>query len=127
MFSQIGGQRALIYTARTLAFLWAGFWIFFGVASAIHYKTDLMGIFLYALQPGLIFLVITLLSVKWETAGSIFLIVIAFIVFIRYPLTFGKRFPLSTTLFIYLTMAIPPLISGTLLLVNKRKWIEKRS
>ncbi|MEA3345700.1 MAG: hypothetical protein U9Q78_05575 [Chloroflexota bacterium] len=40
---------------------------------------------------------------------------------IGYTLMTYKRFPLSTITFVLLTMALPPLVAGSLLLANRRR------
>jgi hypothetical protein len=40
-------------------------------------------------------------------------------------LTFGRRFPLFTTVMVWLTMALPSMMAGVLLLVDRRAARER--
>ena len=115
------GTKWMLYTARIIALLWAGFWMFFGIASGIGEGLRLTGILMHVLLPGLVFLGIALLAWRWETHGAILFMTIGLIVLIAYPILFGGKFPLSTIIFVDLTMALPPLVAGALLFVAVRK------
>jgi hypothetical protein len=49
------------------------------------------------------------------------LIVAGLAIAVAYPLTAGRRFPISTILMVILTMAAPLLAAGVLLLEEKRR------
>jgi len=109
----------LIWLARLLALAWGGWWTFFGLASGIGEKLKPVGILIHATVPGLIFLASAILAWRRPLAGGSLLIVEGLAVLIAYPLIFGPRFPLATVLFVLLTMAAPPLLSGALLLLSR--------
>jgi hypothetical protein len=109
------------YAGLTLALLWAGFWSYFGLASGIGEKLTPVGVFLHTAMPGLIFLATAAIAWRWEQAGSILLLVEGMIVLIGYPIMFHSRFPRQTIIFVLLTMALPPLLAGWLLLLDWHK------
>ena len=111
----------LTWFARLLALTWAGWWTFFGLASGIGEKLKPVGIAVHAAVPGLIFLATALLAWRWPVAGGIALVAEGVAVLIAYPLVFGPRFPLATVAFVLVTMALPPFIAGTMLLLQCRR------
>jgi hypothetical protein len=111
----------ILWLARIIAILWAGFWTFFGIASGLGEGLTPAGVFIHTLMPGLIFLLFMLLPWIWELGGGILLIVTGLFVCVAYPLMVHGRFPLETVIFVLLTMAIPPLVSGIMFVVISRK------
>ena len=57
---------------------------------------------------------------RWRTSCAALLIAEGLFVAVAYPLTFGRRFPIFTTIMVWLTMALPPLVAGVLLLLDRR-------
>jgi len=102
-------------TARILAAVWTLFWMYFGLASGIGENLDVTGIIIHTLSPGGVFLLFFLIALKFERIGGVIFMLIGIIVAIAYPLTFGKNFPVLTSVLVILTMAIPPLAAGVLL------------
>ena len=109
----------LLYAARILGLLWAGFWLFFGIASGIGENLRLADIVMHVLFPGLVFLGIALLAWRWPYHGVFVFLTIGLFVLIGYPVMM-THFPFSTILFVELTMALPPIIAGILLYVSNR-------
>jgi len=107
-------------TAGTLAFLWGGFWVCFGLASGIGEKLDAAGIVIHTVIPGMIFLVSVFVSLRFGWIGGIILLLEGLVVTIGYPIILGPRFPPSIVLLVLATMALPPLISGILLIIESR-------
>jgi hypothetical protein len=105
------------YVARVLSLIWAGWWVFFGVASGIDERGKPIEILLHAAAPGLVFLVSALVAWRWETVGAVLLLLEGLLVLIGYPLMVHGRFSLWTIVFVELTMALPPLVSGVLFLI----------
>lgn len=114
-------SRWLCYAARIIGLAWASFWLFFGIASSIGENLQLTGMVMHVLFPGVIFLGIALLAWRWETHGAVLFIAIGVIAMALYPVVFGGRFSFSTVIFVELTMALPPIIAGILLLIHSRK------
>jgi hypothetical protein len=107
--------------ALALALVWAGWWTFFGIASGLSEGMNPIGVLAHATLPGLIFC--ASVAVAWwrESIGGIVLVLEGLVALIAYPLMTHHNFPLSTIAFVILTMALPPLAVGFLLIVDGRK------
>ena len=112
------------YSARAIALIWAGWWTYFGVASGTGEQLDPVGILIHAAAPGLFFLALALIPWRWEAAGGALLLLESLAVTIGYPLATYRTFPASTIFFVVLTMALPPMIAGSLFLIA---WRQSRS
>ncbi|GEM_PF-1350484 len=123
--TNIDHRKFLKVFALTLSFIWAGFWIFFGVASGFGEKLNIIGIIIHTTFPGLIFLFSVLVALRFSITGGIILLIEGIAIAIAYPLMVREIFPLSTIIYVILTMAIPPVLSGVILLLiqtsSKRK------
>jgi len=112
------------WTARILSLAWAGFWVWFGLASGISEPTTergkLMDVLIHTTVPGLVFLVTALIAWRWEAVGGVLLLLEGLIIAVGYPWMFHGRFPLRTYVFVELTMAVPPLVAGVLFLIASR-------
>ena len=106
--------------ARTLIVLVTAFWLWFGIASAFAEGLGALNWIGHIVVPGGVLIVTALVAWRWPIAGASLLIAEGLFVAIAYPLTFGRRFPLFTTVMIWLTMALPPMVAGVLLLVDRR-------
>ncbi|MFH0765407.1 MAG: hypothetical protein V2A61_03200 [Calditrichota bacterium] len=111
----------LIWVARIITLLWAGFWVWFGLASGIGEGLSFGGILLHAVMPGLVWLALALAVWRWPKVVGGLLIFAGLAVLVGYPMSFGSRFPLLTIICVELTMALPPLLSGILLVIAKSK------
>jgi hypothetical protein len=107
-----------VWLARVLALAWAGFWLWFGVASAIYERLPWQGVALYALRPGLVFLALVGIAWFWPRLGAVLLILVGFLLAGLYPV-YWAELPAATKLFVLSTIALPPLVSGLVLL---RPW-----
>lgn len=117
-----GGRRWMRYLALAVALLWAGFWIFFGLASGLGEGLDPVGVVIHTAVPGLAFLVPAAVAWRWSAAGGALMVVLGVVILIGYPMDVGGRFPIQTIVFVLLTMALPPLVAGTLFLLDWRAW-----
>ncbi len=111
----------LLYTARALAFVWATFWMAFGISSGIGEGPRLAGIIMHVLFPGVLFVAIAVFAWRWPVHGGIVLMLCGIAVLILYPLQLRRAFSLSTLLLIVATMGLPPLFAGVLMLLHTRK------
>ncbi len=111
-------SRWVSRSGPVLALLWAFFWIWFGIASGIAEKLEPAGVVMHTL-PGLVFLAVAVLSWRWPAIGGVALIGVGVVVAVVYPLMFSSRFPLKTVVAVLLTMALPPLAAGVLLLLRR--------
>jgi len=109
------------WIARVLSLLCGAWWTFFGVASGLAEGLDPVGILIHAAVPGLILLISALIAWRWERVGGALLALEGLVVLVGYPLLVRGRFPISTVVFMLLTMAAPLLIPGLLFLVTWRR------
>jgi hypothetical protein len=116
----ISPAERMRYLARALALLWAGWWVFFGLASGIGEGGTPAYVLLHTAVPGLVFLISAIVAWRWEAVGGVILMLEGVLVLIGYPIVFG-RFPLTTIVFVLLTMALPPLVAGFLFLADWRR------
>ena len=112
----------LFYSARVLAVLWAAFWIWFGLASGIAEGLPPRGVLIHTAVPGLFFALLVVVAWRWETLGGILLVAASLFVFVVYPMLF-RRLPPLVIFLTLLTMAVPPLVAGILLLLDS--WLSK--
>ena len=112
--------RWLRFISRSLALAWAIFWVWFGLASGISEGIGFLGTVMHAAFPGLIFLLSALIPWRFPRTGGIILIIEGIIITVAYPIMFD-RFPLTTVIFVLLTMAVPPILSGILFVLEHHK------
>jgi hypothetical protein len=103
-----------------VAVLWCAFWIWFGIASAIFEQLDTAGRILHVLVPGSFFVLLLLVAWRWEATGGGLMLLAGVAICIAYPIFFGTHFPWPVVLVVLLTMALPPLLAGGLLLSHWR-------
>ncbi len=108
-------------SALILAGLFTAFWLWFGIASAAVEQLGWYNWVAHILTPGGILLVTALIAWKWEAIGGTLLLVEGLVVAVGYPLTFGRRFPIATSVMMVLTLALPLLVAGIMLLVDWRR------
>jgi len=107
-------------TGRIILIIWAGFWVFFAVATILSEPFSAVGL-LSCIFFSLMFVISALIPLKWESVGTYLLIIEGVIFLIVYPLRMASRLPPLTILFMILTLAIPPLTAGILLLMHQRR------
>jgi hypothetical protein len=113
--------QCLRHLARVLASVWAGWWIFFGLASSLAAGLSPAEVLLYTVVPGLIFLVSAVVLWQQEVMGGLILLLEGLIILIGYPMVVSGDFPPGVIIFVVSTMALPPLISGFLCLTCWQK------
>jgi len=106
--------------AWTVIVVVTAFWLWFGIASAVAERLGALNWIGHIVVPGGVLVVTALVAWRWPIVGASLLIAEGLFVAIAYPLTFGRRFPLFTTVMVWLTMALPSMIAGVLLLVDRR-------
>ena len=104
-----------VWLVRIVTVAWAGFWLWFGVAWAIHERLPWQGVALNALRPGFLFVAIALIALFWPRPGGVLLILTGFVLAAWYGIYFGHM-PTSTKLFALSAIALPPLVCGLILL-----------
>ena len=113
----------MYFLARIISGFWAGFWIFFAVATAAsdterHGETTLGGLLIPAGFTALI-LLLALTAWRWIRIGIIALPLAGAGVLVAYPII-ASHFPLSTKIFTMATLGLPPLSAGVLLMAARR-------
>jgi hypothetical protein len=106
-----------IWLARILALGWAGFWIWFGLAWGIHERLPWYQVVLQGSRPGLLFLAIVLIAWFWPKWGGVLLILTGFALAGLYPI-YWASLPTNTKLFGEATIALPPLVSGLIQVIQ---------
>lgn len=108
------------WAARLLSIAWAAWWIFFGIDSALRSGASIDGIIMQSVMPGGFFLASALMALRWEILGGIVLFIEGAILTIGYPIIAGRTFDIGKLMFVEITMALPALIAGILLLWSAR-------
>ena len=115
--------RWMDFLARLTSGLWAGFWIFFAVASsAADFNSRggaSLGGLLIPLGMTAILLFLALTAWRWVRIGRIALPLAGAAVFAGYPLIVG-HFPVSTKAIVMATLGLPPFSAGALLITAWR-------
>jgi hypothetical protein len=117
----------MVYSARALALLWAGFWVFFFVGSVMVEPTPGHVI---AVGPVVLLLFVTLALVpwRWEAAGGLLLVVMSLPIGVTYAIASasivrrdGSRLPLDIRALTTLVFTGPPLVAGILFLIHRHR------
>jgi len=113
-------KLGIVYIARALALLWAGFWVLFFVGSAWVWHTPV-----HVLVSGaavlLLFTIVALVPWRREGIGGLLLVVIGLLVGAVYAIWPPPQLPLLQrviTIVVFLTG--PPLVAGILFLMHHR-------
>ncbi len=111
------------FLARVITGLWAGFWIFFAVASSAHDFDTRDGASLGGLLIPLAFTAVLLplafTAWRWEKIGRIVLPIAGLAVIVAYPFV-ARNFPAFMKAFVMATLGLPPLSAGILLIAAGR-------
>ena len=117
----------MVYSARALALLLAGFWVFFFVGSVMVEPTPGHVI---AVGPVVLLLFVTLALVpwRWEAAGGLLLVVMSLPIGVTYAIASasivrrdGSRLPLDIRALTTLVFTGPPLVAGILFLIHRHR------
>ena len=103
--------------AKTLALLWAAFWVFFVVASALAEPTG-PGSKAFVCLLGIgFFLISAMVACRWDRIGGVLLTVEGVGLCIA-NFTFLHN-PPATQMLLLLTLGLPPLLAGIMLLTPR--------
>jgi hypothetical protein len=103
----------LRYAARIIALLWAGWWMFSGLASGSDEGLDILGILKQITTPGLLFLVFAVIAWRWEGIGALYLVATSLLIFVGYLFT-HNWIEIQAALSMLIALAAPPLVAGGL-------------
>jgi hypothetical protein len=105
--------------ARILLLLWAGWWVYFALASGLADRTaTLAQALLQTALVGLIFFGSIALAWRWEAMGGGLLVLEGLGVVIAFAVGFFRPANVSTLAFVLLTLALPPFVAGLLFLAD---------
>ncbi len=105
-----------IWLARILALAWAGFWLWFGVASGMQLHLSWPRVALYG-WVGFVFLALALIAWFRPKLGAVLLVLTGFLLAGLHPIYYVEQ-PRNTKLFVLATFALPPLLSGLIQLLS---------
>jgi hypothetical protein len=111
-----GWRRTAAWILVTIAII---FWLWFGIGSAIVVEGTAFDWLMYLLFPGGFFILSALIARRWQRVGGgvlIFLGSMALIVTVLGHLRGSNS--VTTTILMFLTLALPPLASGILFLLD---------
>lgn len=123
---QASGPNYLRWAGRILALAVAVFWLWWGVGSA-YVEGFTLGSLLAHCVPGLLILICTVVAWKWEMIGGGLLVGVAALVtafllsVILSVIRAGYQRAYQVDIMVWLTMALPPLLAGLLLLLSARR------
>ncbi len=123
---QTSGPNYLCWAGRILALAVAVFWLWWGVGSA-YVEGFTLGNLLAHCVPGLLILICTVVAWKWEMIGGGLLVGVAALVtafllsVILSVIRAGYQRAYQVDIMVWLTMALPPLLAGLLLLLSARR------
>ena len=106
------------YTGLMLALIWGLWWTVFMLMSGTP-KNGLGGIIMNMPNaiPGFIFLISIFVAWKFPLSGGIILVIEGLSVLIIYPII-AHKFSISTIIFVMLTLGLPPIIGGSLIITD---------
>lgn len=108
----------MILAGRILSLLWAGFWLWFGIASALSGK-DLPTAIAHLIVPAVLIIIAAVAAWLSPSVGGT-LLVLEGLTLVCLMLA-GELRPNNPTrvFFLVLTLALPPIVAGTLLLLGR--------
>ena len=117
----------MVYGARALVLLWAGFWIFFFVGSVIVEGAP-GRVIAVGSAVLLLFVILALVPWRWEAPGGRLLVVMSLLIGVAYAIASasffrrndGSRLPLAVRAITTVVFTGPPLMAGVLFLLHHR-------
>jgi len=114
------GSRVAVGIARSLALLWAGWWLFFGLACSISEGAGAVATVVHMAVPGGVFLAVALIGGWWRRGGTLLLSVAGIVICVAYPALMADRLPVLGLALATAILGLPPLVAGLLLLFAGR-------
>ena len=119
-------KRWMVYGARALALLWAGFWIYFFVGSVVV-EPPAPHVLVVGAAVLLLFVILALVPWRWEAAGGLLLVVMSLLIGVTYAIASGaivrrdgSRLPVAIRAITTAVFTGPPLVAGILFLIHRR-------
>lgn len=101
----------MLYAGRALALCWAGFWLWFGIASGIGEKEGIVNLIIHVLMPGGIGMLTALAAWRWARSGGALLAVEGLLIMLA--MAIGA---LHARILLFLILALPPFVAGLMIL-----------
>jgi len=111
-------KLAWVLSARALALLWAGFWLFFFVVESWSWHTP-VGHALLWVGAGLLFILLAFIPWRWELLGGLLLVIVGFSVGVTYAIWSPPRLPAPSRVLTTLLSSLPPIAAGTLFVMDR--------
>jgi hypothetical protein len=109
----------MVFIARLLALLWAGFWLLFFVAESLASRTPALTTAAWA-GAGLLFVVLALLPWAKEVTGGLLLVVAGLVIGVVYAIWAPPGLALASRVITTVVFSGPPLVAGILFLRHHR-------
>jgi hypothetical protein len=110
-------MKAVEFSARALALLWAGFWVFFFIAESLAWHTPIDRMAMWV-GLGLLFLVAALAGWRWEVVGGALLITVGVAAAIAYAVWGPRELRFTVRMITLVVFGVPPVVAGALFLVH---------
>lgn len=105
------------YTARLIALIWAGCWLYVALSSVAGLGLNSGGVFVTICFCAF-FLGSVAVAWHWEAVGGVILMVEGLLILSVYPIWMSGRLPVKFIIFAMLTMAVPALVAGFLFFIS---------
>jgi hypothetical protein len=107
-----------VFIARTLALLWAGFWLFFFVVESWAWHTPPL-LAVSWVGVGLCFVILAIVPWRWEVAGGLVFVVLGLLIGVAYSI-WPPQLPLASRMITTVLLTGPPIVAGILFLMHHR-------
>ena len=108
--------RAIRYTARLVALLWACWWVFFETAEAAGSGPYGQAIFFAVAMLGAV-----VVAWRWELIGGILLVAEGIGAILLFSGMWMRNFQLAGFALLFGIMCAPPIVAGTLIVISGRR------
>jgi hypothetical protein len=109
-------SKRLRQVALALALAWTCWWVFFETAEAFEDRQFTQAVLFFVAMFGAV-----ALAWKWPVTGAVVLIAEGLVSIAMFAPGWGHRFRISAILMLFAMMPLPPLVSGGLLLLSRRR------
>jgi hypothetical protein len=105
--------------ARTLAVLWAAFWLFVFTVESLVWRTPLR-LMLVWVALGLLFGLLAAVARRWESVGGALLLLMGMVVGAGYAMSYPAQLAVWSVILTTTVLSVPPLVAGALFLLHHR-------
>ncbi len=108
-----------VLLARTLAMLWAGFWLLFFIVESLAWNTPLLVMASWT-GVGLLFVLLAAVAWRWEETGGLLLVAAGALAGVAYSIWAPTHLPAMARAATTLVFSGPPLLAGILFFLHHR-------